>query len=191
MTASVRLRLADLRVGLDIGNHHVREIARLRQAPSDGKRIGTPARDVRTSQWMVGTPVEQTSEFFRLACKNIHLRHNAQSFTLIRSDHEGRWSQAANDRRGCRMKRFMSGDPATQAVFTWPRALWTLLLAGLTFILYCLNEYRLLREEQIMLLIFLAAPIAAFFVSGKGQDMSDASDKTGRGINSRSSRKNN
>jgi hypothetical protein len=48
-----------------------------------------------------------------------------------------------------------------------------------------------LREEQIMLLIFLAVPIAAFFVSGKGQDMSDASDKTGRGINSLSSRKNN
>lgn len=88
------------------------------------------------------------------------------------------------------MKRFKSGDPATQAVFTWPRALWTLLLAGLTFILYCLSEYNLLREEQIMLLIFLAVPIAAFFVSGKGQDMSDASDKTDRSSNPSSSRNN-
>ena len=87
------------------------------------------------------------------------------------------------------MKRFMSGDPAAQAVFTWSRALWTLLFAGLAFALYCLSKYRLLSEEQIMLLIFLAVPIAAFFVSGKGQDMSDASDKTDRGINSSSTTK--
>lgn len=81
------------------------------------------------------------------------------------------------------MKRLMSRDPSTQAIFTLQRALWTLGFAGLAFILYCLSEYRLLREEQIMLLIFLAVPITAFFVSGKGQDMSDASDKADRGAN--------
>ena len=84
------------------------------------------------------------------------------------------------------MKRFMSGAPATQAVFTWSRVLWTLLCSGLAFVLYCLSEYHLLSEEPIMLLIFLAVPIAAFFVSGKGQDMSDASEKTGRGTSSSS-----
>ena len=84
------------------------------------------------------------------------------------------------------MKRFMSGDPATQAVFTWSRALWTLLFAGLAFALYCL-----LSEEQTMLLIFLAVPIAAFFVSGKGQDMSDGSNKTDQGTNSRASTRKN
>lgn len=89
------------------------------------------------------------------------------------------------------MKRLMSGDPATQAVFTWSRALWTLLFAGLTFALYCLSEYRLLSEEQIMLLMFLIVPIAAFFVSGKGQDMSDTSDKINRGANSNSPTKRN
>lgn len=89
------------------------------------------------------------------------------------------------------MKRFMSGDPATQAVFTWSRALWTLLFAGLAFALYCLSEYRLLSEEQTMLLIFLAVPIAAFFVSGKGQDISDGSNKTDQGTNSRASTRKN
>lgn len=79
------------------------------------------------------------------------------------------------------MKWLISGDPSTQAVFTWARALWSIVLAGLTFGLYCLSEYRILSEEQIMLLIFVAVPVAAFFISGKGQDRSTSPPKTTSG----------
>ena len=54
---------------------------------------------------------------------------------------------------------------STQASFTWGRALWTVILAGVAFGLFCLSEYQVLTNAQIMLLIFVAVPIAAFFVS--------------------------
>jgi|UPI000687B481 amino acid permease len=74
-----------------------------------------------------------------------------------------------------------SGEHLTQATFTWPRALWTLVLAGLMFGLYYLNENRILSEEQIILIVFVAVPVGAFFVSGKGQDMSENRDAAADG----------
>lgn len=55
------------------------------------------------------------------------------------------------------------------ASFSWPRATWTVLLAALMYGLYCLHDYRILNEEQIMLLVFIAVPVAAFVLSGRGQ----------------------
>lgn len=62
---------------------------------------------------------------------------------------------------------------STRASFTWGRALWTVILAGVTFGLICLSEYEVLSNAQIMLLIFLAVPVAAFLVSGWSRDESD------------------
>ncbi|MDE8652829.1 hypothetical protein [Novosphingobium album (ex Liu et al. 2023)] len=63
------------------------------------------------------------------------------------------------------------------ASFTWPRAMWTVIMAVLMYGLYCLQDYHILSEEQIMLLIFLAVPIAAFALSGAGQVRADRGEE--------------
>jgi uncharacterized membrane protein YbjE (DUF340 family) len=64
-------------------------------------------------------------------------------------------------------------DRSTRASFTWGRALWAVILAGVTFGLICLSEYQVLSNAQIMMLIFLAVPVGAFLVSGWCHDASD------------------
>lgn len=54
--------------------------------------------------------------------------------------------------------------------FTWPAAAWTVLLALATYGLFQLQEYRILSEEQLILLILVLAPVTAFLLSGVGQD---------------------
>lgn len=73
--------------------------------------------------------------------------------------------------KGQAPERSTAGSP-----FTWSGALWTLIMAALMLGLYALQDYRILSEEQIMLLIFLAVPIAAFVLSGAGQDRSQSGD---------------
>lgn len=72
------------------------------------------------------------------------------------------------------------GPPSAGASFTWPRALWTVILAAMTFGLYCLREYRILSEEQLILLILVAVPVGVFVLSGMGQDTSDAPTERAR-----------
>ena len=55
------------------------------------------------------------------------------------------------------------------ASFSWSGAIWTGIMAVAMYGLYCLHEYRVLSEEQIVLLAFVAVPIAAFLLSRKGQ----------------------
>lgn len=79
------------------------------------------------------------------------------------------------------MKGLMPGGPSSSgASFTWPRALWTVILAAMAFGLYCLREYRILSEEQLMLFILVAVPAGAFVLSGMGQDTSDAAAERAR-----------
>lgn len=72
------------------------------------------------------------------------------------------------------------GRSSSGASFTWPRALWTVILAAMAFGLYCLQEYRILSEEQLMLLILVAVPVGAFVLSGTGQDTSDEATERAR-----------
>ncbi|HWV12043.1 MAG TPA: hypothetical protein VN110_02005 [Sphingobium sp.] len=67
----------------------------------------------------------------------------------------------------------MKQDPSLHAVFTWSRCFWTVAMAGVGFAIYACTQYRLLSEEQLILLVFLAVPVAAFFISGTGQDRSE------------------
>lgn len=70
--------------------------------------------------------------------------------------------------------------------FTWPAAAWTVLIALATYGLFQLQEYRILSEEQLILLILVLVPVAAFLLSGVGQDRtqelgaSDADKKSSR-----------
>lgn len=67
----------------------------------------------------------------------------------------------------------MKQDPSLHAVFTWSRCFSTLAMAGVGFVIYACTQYRLLSEEQLILLVFIAVPLAAFFISGIGQDRSE------------------
>ena len=64
--------------------------------------------------------------------------------------------------------------PSPHVPFAWHRALTTALFAAAALAFYCLSEHRILSEEQLMLLLFIALPVGAFALSGMGQDGSDA-----------------
>lgn len=74
----------------------------------------------------------------------------------------------------------MEGQQSTRtptgANFTWHRALWTVVMAAAAGGLYCLHQHRIMTEEQLMLLVFLLVPVAAFLLSGRGQDRTQAVD---------------
>jgi hypothetical protein len=57
--------------------------------------------------------------------------------------------------------------------FSWSGALWTLAMAAGTAGLVALQNSHFLSEEMLILLVFVAVPVAAFCLSGKGQDRSD------------------
>ena len=71
--------------------------------------------------------------------------------------------------------RLPKGSP-----FSWTAALWTVVLAAATYGLSCLRDRRILSEEQLFLVIFIAVPVAAFILSGKGQDQTVGDNETGR-----------
>jgi len=64
-------------------------------------------------------------------------------------------------------KKRAGGSP-----FSWSGALWTLAMAAGAAGLVALQKSRFLSEEMLILLIFVAVPVAAFCLSGKGQDHS-------------------
>ncbi|WP_037506034.1 hypothetical protein [Rhizorhabdus wittichii] len=73
------------------------------------------------------------------------------------------------------------GRPPPQASsphvpFAWHRALSTVLFAAAALAFYGLSEHRILSEEQLILLLFIALPVGAFALSGMGQDGSDSLD---------------
>lgn len=45
-------------------------------------------------------------------------------------------------------------------------------MAAVMLGIYVLQERRILTEQQLILVTFLAIPVAAFFLSGRGQDLS-------------------
>ncbi|MFD2498760.1 hypothetical protein ACFSTI_07715 [Rhizorhabdus histidinilytica] len=57
----------------------------------------------------------------------------------------------------------------------------TVLFAAAALAFYCLSEHRILSEEQLMLLLFIALPVGAFTLSGMGQDSSDTAIDGRRG----------
>lgn len=57
--------------------------------------------------------------------------------------------------------------------FSWSGVLWTLAMAAGAAGLVALQKSRILSEEMLILLVFVAVPVAAFCLSGKGQDRSD------------------
>ena len=63
--------------------------------------------------------------------------------------------------------------PAPAGSFSWSGVLWTVVMAVGAAGLYALQAYRILSEEMLILLIVIAVPIAAFCLSGVGQDRSD------------------
>ena len=74
------------------------------------------------------------------------------------------------------MEGQQSTRPPAGAIFTWHRALWTVIMAAAAGGLYCLHQHRIMTEEQLMLLIFLLVPVAAFLLSGRGQDRTQIVD---------------
>ncbi|MFC0306270.1 hypothetical protein [Rhizorhabdus histidinilytica] len=56
-----------------------------------------------------------------------------------------------------------------------------MLFAAAALAFYCLSEHRILSEEQLMLLLFIALPVGAFTLSGMGQDSSDTAIDGRRG----------
>ena len=67
--------------------------------------------------------------------------------------------------------------PSAGSPFSWSGAIWSVIMAALAYGLYALQDNRILSEEQIMLLIFIAVPVAAFIMSGSGQDRSQSDDE--------------
>ena len=75
-----------------------------------------------------------------------------------------------------RGRRIMGQAPKKQAPvgsFSWSGVMWTIVMAVGAAGLYTLQEYRVLSEEMFIFLIIIAVPIAAFCLSGVGQDRSD------------------
>lgn len=66
--------------------------------------------------------------------------------------------------------------PPAGAGFSWHGALWTVIVAAAAGGIYCLYQHRIMTEEQLMLLIFVTVPVAAFLLSGHGQVQSDHID---------------
>lgn len=60
----------------------------------------------------------------------------------------------------------------------WYGAAWMVIMAAALYGLYCLCEYRIMAEEQAMLLAFVAVPVVGFLLSGAGQDRSQAWEST-------------
>lgn len=67
--------------------------------------------------------------------------------------------------------------PRAGSPFSWAGATWSVIMAAIMYGLYALHDHHILSEEQIMLLIFIAVPIAAFVLSGAGQDKSQKTDE--------------
>ena len=70
--------------------------------------------------------------------------------------------------------------PSAGSPFSSSGAIWSAIMAAIAYGLYALQDNRILSEEQIMLLIFIAVPVAAFILSGSGQDSSQGG---GDGVN--------
>ncbi|WP_257558444.1 PrgI family protein [Sphingobium sp. CFD-2] len=70
------------------------------------------------------------------------------------------------------MKGQRSEPSDISPVPTWSSIIWTLIMAAAAYGIYFLRHHRILTEEQLMLLLFVMVPIAAFLLSGYGQDRS-------------------
>ncbi|OYW86569.1 MAG: hypothetical protein B7Z20_07195 [Sphingobium sp. 32-64-5] len=68
------------------------------------------------------------------------------------------------------MKRFAPRQRLARAPFSWRGAVWTLALALFWLGLYDLASHHRVSGWYIMLLIFLAVPLATFMLSSAGQD---------------------
>ena len=63
---------------------------------------------------------------------------------------------------------------AVNAPFFWRGALRIACFAAAALGIYGLSEAHILNEELVMLLLFVALPIAAFALSGAGQDTTES-----------------
>jgi hypothetical protein len=63
--------------------------------------------------------------------------------------------------------------PAGRSFF-WPGVVWVVVMISAVCGLYYLHQNRIVTEEQLMLSIFVAVPVFAFLLSGKGQDISES-----------------
>lgn len=64
--------------------------------------------------------------------------------------------------------------PLGAASFTWRCAMSMVVVAAGGYGSYILRQYHILTEEQLILILFLAVPVAAFVLSGVGQATEDA-----------------
>lgn len=72
------------------------------------------------------------------------------------------------------MDGHIPGGPAGTASFAWLRAISTVVVAAGAYGFYVMRRCHILSEEQLILIIFLAVPVATFLLSGLGQATEDA-----------------
>ncbi|WP_254515812.1 hypothetical protein [Novosphingobium sp. G106] len=70
------------------------------------------------------------------------------------------------------MKWRAEKPPTPGSPFSWLGMIWSVVMAAIMYGLYLLHDFRVLSEEQIMLFVFIVVPVAAFVLSGAGQDRS-------------------
>lgn len=68
------------------------------------------------------------------------------------------------------MKGQRSKQTRAHASLSWSGVISTFIMAAIFLGLHYLYRHGVMTEEQLMLLIFIAVPIAAFLLSGRGQD---------------------
>jgi Na+/proline symporter len=76
------------------------------------------------------------------------------------------------------MKNGAASQASEKASFSWFRAFCTIVIAGSAMVFYYLEHREILNEQQLMLISFIAVPIAAFLISGAGQDTSGGEESS-------------
>lgn len=79
------------------------------------------------------------------------------------------------------MKRSAPRQRLARASLSWRGVGWTLALALCWLGLHDLAHHHAFTARHLMILIFLAAPLAAFMLSGGGQDSADEGRDRDRG----------
>jgi len=79
------------------------------------------------------------------------------------------------------MDRRMPQRPDAGSSFAWSGVMCSAIMAAIASGLYALHDHHVLSEEQILLLLFMAIPIAAFILSGAGQDRSPNDEESRKG----------
>ncbi|WP_395396120.1 hypothetical protein WBP07_22625 (plasmid) [Novosphingobium sp. BL-8A] len=127
-------------------------------------------------------PFRETGQTGRsISSKRLSISHKKHSFALEGADahRQGRAIERnctvvgpiaakGTSMDGRRKRKLLAAAPG----FSWTGAIWSGVAAVSAYCLYYSHRHGILTEIQIELLVFLAVPVAAFVLSGIGQDPS-------------------